>query len=495
MFLLTAFITSLNNKSPKVQTPSLLLFQQETKQTDNRLPISQTLSQTFSQTLSYQQLNQRANKIAHYLMLKNLGKGSRVGLCLERSIDMVASLFGILKAGATYVPLDPHHPRERLAYIIQDAQIDGLITTTNVAVSLEVTSPLTTTLYLDQDIYRIEQQSSENPTVPTCSADIAYILYTSGSTGKPKGVPIRHCSLSNFLASMAEAPGMKKQDTLLAVTTLGFDIAALEIFLPLVVGAQLVLTSLEVATDGEQLAAQLTAHNITVMQATPATWRLLLDAGWAGSPALKILCGGEALDLNLADQLVARSKEVWNLYGPTETTIWSGALRIDANILLGTMIPIGRPIANTQFYVLDRQQRQVPVGVAGELYVGGLGLSSGYWNRDDLTAEKFVEVEGLGCADLAQASSAHILFYKTGDRVRYRENGTLDYLGRLDNQVKLRGFRIELGEIESCLAQHPQVEQVVVEVATGENPQLVAYLTLIEESDKGEGNKKRDIRE
>ena len=427
------------------------------------------------ETLTYQQLNQQANRIAHYLSLQGITTGTRVGLCLERSTDMVASLLAVLKVGGIYVPLDPSHPAKRSHYIIEDAQIELLITTKRIA-EQSLVATTASTLCLDEkaDLIRLQSTNNISSTTPlelTQSESIAYILYTSGSTGQPKGVPICHRSLTNFLASMAQISRITAQDTLLAVTTLGFDIAALEIFLPLVTGAHLVMTAREITLDGEQLANHLADYNVTLMQATPATWRLLLNAGWKGSSRLKILCGGEALDVALAQQLLSCGCELWNLYGPTETTIWSGALRLDDQTLTQGIVPIGAPIANTQFYVLDAQQRQVPVGVAGELYIGGAGLSEGYWNRPKLTAERFVDVEWLSSR-----------LYKTGDRVRYRDDGMLDYLGRLDNQIKLRGFRIELGAIETKLTQHSSVTQAVVIVSEGNNPQLLAYLSVIEKN-------------
>ncbi|MEM9087124.1 MAG: amino acid adenylation domain-containing protein [Cyanobacteria bacterium P01_F01_bin.53] len=461
-------------------------FEKKATETPNSIAISFSagLELDTLSTLSYQQLNQQSNKIAQSLKRQGVIAGNRVGLCLDRSVDMVASLLAILKLGATYVPIDPSHPAQRSNYIVENAQIEHLITTNTIA---EQSTLKTTALLfcLDEQRDLIAQQSGENLPPVATSNDTAYILYTSGSTGQPKGVPIRHYSLTNFLTSMAELSAITADDTLLAVTTLGFDIAALEIFLPLITGAHLVMIPRSTTLDGEQLAAQLTAHNVTLMQATPATWRLLLNAGWEG-PELKMLCGGEALDFALAEQLLACGKELWNLYGPTETTIWSGALKIDEQILQQGSIPMGAPIANTQFYILDDQQRQVPMGVAGELCIGGAGLSEGYWNRPDLTAERFI----------AHPLTPSEILYKTGDRVRYREDGTFDYLGRLDNQIKLRGFRIELGEIQTRLGQHPNIEQAVVIVSDGDNPQLLAYVTLTDnESDEANYELTHELRQ
>ncbi|MEM6715425.1 MAG: amino acid adenylation domain-containing protein, partial [Cyanobacteria bacterium P01_C01_bin.147] len=332
--------------------------------------------------------------------------------------------------------------------------------------------------------------------------DLAYLIYTSGSTGTPKGVPIQHQSLTNLLTSMAQAPGMTAADTLLAVTTPAFDIAALELFLLLIVGGTLVIASQETVRDPQQLTAQLAQHDVTLMQATPATWRLLLESGWTGKANLKLLCGGEALELALAERLITCGQELWNVYGPTETTIWSAALRIESDTLQDGIVPIGKPIANTQFQVLDAQNRPVPIGVPGELHIGGLGLSPGYWQRDELTAERFIpnplgqgtgnrgqgignreqgtgnREQGTGNRGQETEAEPDSRLYKTGDRVRTRPDGTLEYLGRLDYQVKLRGFRIELGEIEAVLAQHPEVAQAVVTLRedSGKEPQLVAYV-------------------
>jgi acyl-coenzyme A synthetase/AMP-(fatty) acid ligase/acyl carrier protein len=304
---------------------------------------------------------------------------------------------------------------------------------------------------------------------------LAYTIYTSGSTGKPKGVEVTHQNVVNLLSSMAKKPGLAARDRLLAVTTLSFDIAGLELFLPLVVGAQVVLASKETTVDGSLLLKLAANSGATVMQATPATWRLMLEAGWKGTPALKILCGGEALPRELANQLVPCG-EVWNMYGPTETTIWSATSRVEAG---AGPVTIGPPIQNTQFYVLDKQNQPLPIGVPGELHIGGDGVARGYFKRPELTAERFVP-------DPFSRTSDRRL-YKTGDLVRYRTDGHLEFLGRLDNQVKVRGFRIELGEIECALAKIPGVRESVV-LAREDQPgmrHLVAYI-VADQSQKPE---------
>ncbi|MEB3357178.1 MAG: amino acid adenylation domain-containing protein [Synechococcales bacterium] len=429
--------------------------------------------------LSYQELDHRANQLAHYLLEQGVQPGDRVALCLERSAELVITLLAILKTGATYVPLDPTYPVERLRFILEDAQVALLITANVSGVGSRPTA-----------VRPCPYPSTHLPVHPSTlpPSTLAYLIYTSGSTGTPKGVPVRHQSLTNLLTSMAQAPSMTAQDTLLAITTPAFDIAALELFLPLIVGGTLIVASQDTVRDPHKLAAQLEQHDVTLMQATPATWRLLLESGWPGKANLKLLCGGEALDLALAQQLLNCGAELWNLYGPTETTIWSSALRIEASLLQDGTIPIGPPIANTQFYVLDSRQNPVPLGIPGELHIGGIGLSPGYWNRDDLTVERFIKAEGgekaEGRRQKAEIGEPFILhpssfcLYKTGDRVLTREDGTLEYLGRLDYQVKLRGFRIELGEIEAVLSQHPNVAQAVV-MLQGDCPQeaqLVAYV-------------------
>jgi amino acid adenylation domain-containing protein/non-ribosomal peptide synthase protein (TIGR01720 family) len=417
--------------------------------------------------LTYEQVNKLSNQLANYLIELGIQPETRIGICCDRSPEMIIALLGVLKAGGAYVPLDPAYPQERLEFILEDAQISILLTQSKILNLLpnNIQCICIDTMHNVETLHVTSLQQHHI----IDSNQIAYLIYTSGSTGTPKGVQILHRGLTNFLISMAQAPGITNNDKLLAVTTLAFDIAALEIFLPLIVGATLVLAPREVTIDGVLLANTIAQHQITIMQATPATWRLLFATGWNGKTDLKVLCGGEALDNGLAQQLLATSTQVWNLYGPTETTIWSAAKKLEVN----QPVTIGHPIANTQFYVLDEHLQQVPVGVPGELYIGGFGVARGYWQRPDLTAEKFIPTPN---SSLLTPN----FIYKTGDRVRYLPNGDLEYLGRLDNQVKIRGFRIELGEIESLLQQHPEIAQAVVIVREDEpgEKRLVAYVQL-----------------
>jgi amino acid adenylation domain-containing protein len=451
------------------------------------------------QPLTYAALHQQANQLAQILQNQGIGPGSLVGLCVERSPALLIGLLGILKAGAAYLPLDPLYPPERLAFILEDSQASLVLTQqTLLAILPPTNAPVLCldTLPLGSAHGEAHSPNSPNSSHPATLTALAYVIYTSGSTGKPKGVQISHRAVVNFLNSMAQTPGLTAADRLLAVTTLAFDIAGLELFLPLWVGAQVVIAPPELTTDGEKLAAYLEEAEITVMQATPATWRLLLAAGWQGKPDLKMLCGGEALTADLAEQLLPRGAELWNLYGPTETTIWSTVHRVET---VTPTIPIGRAIANTQIYVLDPQQQPVPLGVPGELYVGGAGVAQGYLDRADLTAERFInwelpildfhpgrsDMNGLETEKQPNLKSKiqnpkSTRLYRTGDLVRYRADGILECLGRLDHQVKLRGFRIELGEIEAVLLQHPAVQSAVVVAHTEDldNSRLIAYIVL-----------------
>ena len=417
------------------------------------------------QCLSYRELEHEANQLAHYLVERGVGPGVLVGVCLERSVEMVVGILGVLKAGGAYVPLDPEYPEERLRYILEDANAPVLLTQAGLVEKFSGVGG--EVVCIDRDREAIGLCASERPTERAGPEDLTYVIYTSGSTGRPKGVEVRHRGVVNFLTSMAREPGLCARDMLLAVTTMSFDIAVLELFLPLTVGGRVVIASREVATDGEALSRALEASGATVMQATPATWRMLVEAGWRGPEGFKVLCGGEALPSDLAGELVARAGSVWNLYGPTEATVWSTCYRIKDP---GEPVLIGRPIGNTRVYVLDRHGQPLPVGIPGELYIGGEGVARGYLNRPELTAERFVP-DPFG-------EDENATLYRTGDRVRYRRDGNLEYLGRLDHQVKVRGFRIELGEIEAVLQEHPAVGQtaVIVREERAGDPRLVAYV-------------------
>jgi len=417
--------------------------------------------------LSYAQLNRQANQLARRLEKFGIGPDKVAAVCLERSFDLIISLLAILKAGGAYLPVDPALPPERQALMLDDAQPTVLITETLLQPELpSVKAPI---FVVDQERAGLQSESAEDVPGGVMGKNLAYVIYTSGSTGVPKGVEIPHDALVNFLASMQERPGLNAQDVLVAVTTFSFDIAGLEIFLPLVTGAKLIFLSRDDAADGFRVLHHLTVNNATVLQATPSTWRMLLDAKWPGNPKLKMLCGGEALPRELANQLLAKGGELWNMYGPTETTIWSAAALVAND---NAPINIGQPIANTQLYILDPHLQPVPMGVTGELHIGGLGLARGYRNRPELTAERFI-------AD-PFSSEPGARLYKTGDVARLRAKGQIEVLGRLDHQVKIRGFRIELGEIEARISEHPQVKEVVV-TAREDVPgrkQLVAYLVL-----------------
>lgn len=412
--------------------------------------------------LTYRQLDKRANKLAHRLRSLGVGPNVLVAVSLDRSLEMVVALLAILKAGGAYVPIDPDYPPARRSFMLQDSGVRLLLT--QQALLPKFAPPPVNVLCVDHDWDEIEKESDRPPGVSMSPADLAYTIYTSGSTGKPKGVQIEHRAVVNFLDAMRRAPGLGAEDVLLAVTTLSFDIAGLELYLPLTTGAKIVLASREVAADGEALLRFIEQHRVTVLQATPVTWRLLLAAGWKRTPQLKALCGGEALPADLAADLLPRCAELWNMYGPTETTVWSTC----AHVTDAADIHIGRPIDNTEIYILDANRQPLPIGVAGELLIGGAGLARGYLNRSELTAEKFVP----------HPFKPGQRLYRTGDLARYRNDGTIDCLGRLDFQVKIRGFRIELGEIEAQLAAHPQVKQTVV-VAREDmpgDPRLVAYV-------------------
>jgi len=401
-------------------------------------------------SLTYGELNARANRLAHHLRGLGVGPESLVAVCLERSPAMLTALLGVLKAGGAYVPLDPTYPADRIAWVLEDSRASVVLRES------------------DLDQLDLSGESAADPEPLAGPENLAYVIYTSGSTGRPKGVAVRQRAAVNFLASMARQPGLGADDVLLAVTTIAFDIAVLELFLPLSRGGRIELVDRETAADGLLLIERIAGSGATVMQATPATWRVLLEAGWEGSPGLKVLCGGEALPPDLARELLARTREVWNVYGPTETTVWSAVHAVSE---VSGSIPLGEAIANTQIHLLGRFGEPVPPGAPGELHIGGEGLARGYLGRPDLTAERFVPDPFAPGARL----------YRTGDLVRRRtQDGALEFLGRVDHQVKIRGFRIELGEIEAVLGAQPLVREcaVVVREDVPGSRRLVAYVAL-----------------
>ncbi|MCB0020843.1 MAG: amino acid adenylation domain-containing protein, partial [Anaerolineales bacterium] len=415
--------------------------------------------------LTYAQLNSRANQLAHHLAALGVKRGDLIGLSMARSAEMMIGLFGIMKAGAAYLPLDPDYPLDRLHFILEDAAAPLLITQAHLRDKWDGFAGQV--VALDSDWTTIATQPVHNPAVAMSAEDLVYIIHTSGSTGKPKGVQLRHRNVVNFLTSMRQKPGLTAADVLMAVTTLSFDIAVLELYLPLVVGGKVIIASPEINADGALMAQTLVDEGVTVMQATPASWKLMLNNGWAGKADLKMLCGGEELPRELAEQLIPRGSELWNMYGPTETTVWSAAKKIEAG---DGPVPIGEPIANTQLYILDQHLQPTPIGVPGELCIGGDGVAAGYLNRPELTADRFVKNPFVDDPDA--------MLYRVGDLARYRPDGTIEFLGRIDFQVKVRGFRIELGEIETILRQHDGVKEGVVTAQDDPSgdKRLVAYI-------------------
>jgi amino acid adenylation domain-containing protein len=416
-----------------------------------------------TESLTYAQLNERANRLAHRLIAAGVTSETRVGIAVQRNADMVAGVLAILKSGAAYVPLDPEYPQERLAYMVQDSGLSLLLTQSHLQARLvgDAGVPL-----LAVDALDLSGEPSHDPAVPVHAEHLAYVIYTSGSTGKPKGVMVRHEALSHFILGMQQAPGLAADDVLVAVTSLSFDIAALELYLPLSCGARIVLASQETVRDGRALARLVEDSGATVLQSTPAGWRLLRAAGWPSAPlrGFKGLCGGEALQIDLAQDLHGLGVELWNMYGPTETTIWSSAQRV-----VEGHPGIGEAIPDTRLLVLSGDLQPVPHGAVGELYIGGVGLARGYLHRPGLSAERFL-------ADpFGQAGSR---IYRTGDLVRWTADGRLQYLSRVDHQIKIRGFRIELGEIETQLLAQPEVREAVVMAREGAGgARLAAYVS------------------
>ncbi len=426
------------------------------------------------QKLTYAELNSLANKVANQLQLLDIGESQSVAIYMHRSANLLAALIGVQKSGATYIPLDPSYPADRIAYMIQDSKAGIVLTDEDTFDQLQADHAKTLKL---NDLLQNAELTSINPITSIDSNALAYVIYTSGSTGTPKGVELSHRGLTNFLLSMAHTPGLNDTDTLLAVTTISFDIAALELYLPLLVGAKVVIASRETAVDSTKLLEEITTRNISVMQATPTTWRMLIEAGWHGGSSLtRGFCGGEGFPHDLAQAMLSNGLNVWNLYGPTETTIWSSAYQVPVDDQAKAYEDIGQPIDNTTMYVVDQSMDLCPNGVAGELLIGGEGLAVGYRGLPAMTAEKFIP-DPFGSKPGAR-------LYRTGDRALRQSNGILTCLGRIDHQIKVRGFRIEPGEIEVIIQQHPAVSQAVISVwepAVGDK-RIAAYMTRLDDA-------------
>lgn len=423
--------------------PLYELFTIQTQKTPNNIALEYV-----DKVFTYENLQKQTNQLSHYLKEQGIASGDFIAVSIPRSPELVISLLAIMQCGAAYLPLDPEYPKERLEFMLNDSKAKVLLTTKTLSASLPSSSP---TLFIEDAMSALNQYSGSQLSINVTPNDTAYLLYTSGSTGLPKGVPITHKNLVNFLCSMALEPGINENDRLLSITTISFDIAGLELYLPLIKGATLILANQETARDGRLLLELINKENISILQATPTTWSMLLESGWKTPLPLKALCGGEALPMDLAKELTAKCDTLWNLYGPTETTIWSSIKQIKTN---DTIITIGKPIANTQFYIIDEQGLLVAPGKIGEIAIGGDGVAKGYWNRPELTAEKFIENKF--------SNIKNNTIYRTGDLGKMLPNTEIECLGRLDQQVKIRGHRIEPGEVEQALIVLDGIKQAVV---------------------------------
>ena len=408
---------------------------------------------------TYAALEKRVAEICVAISAYGAAPGDLVGVCARRSFDMLAAVIAIMRCGCAYVPLDPEFPSERLRQMLDDSGLDLVLVDAHGAALLASENAA----LLELAAVTADAQFSAAPAIT--ENDLAYVIFTSGSTGRPKGVCIEHRNLTNFLFGMAKRNLVKPGEKLLAVTTLSFDIAGLELFLPLVMGGAVIIAGEEDTYDGERLKELIEQHNADVMQATPSTWRLLIEAGWRGRSGFRALCGGEKMPVDIARHLAGGCDELWNLYGPTETTIWSTCYRVKPD---DASIPIGSPIANTDIHILDKAGRETPLGIPGEIYIGGAGVARGYLNNPEFTAERFI-------TDPVNGGGAKI--YRTGDTGRRLPNGDLEYRGRIDDQVKIRGYRVELGDIECTISQHSAIEQSVCKITevSASDQRIVAF--------------------
>lgn len=427
------------------------LFKDKVKKTPNKIAI-----ECGNRLLSYEQLNIKSNQIANFLINKySVKKNDHIGIILNRSENIAITQLGILKSGASYVSIDFNYPEERIKYILDDAKCNLIITDCDV-------------YFPGYNFENLEYCFSESIIAPEISINpeqLAYNLYTSGSSGKPKGVMISHRNLLNFILSMKEKPGIEPEDKLLSVTTISFDIFGLELFLPLVAGATAIIAETEEIKDINKLVNLI--NNVNIMQATPSLWKLLIDSQWTGNNKLKILCGGEEMPKSFGNKLLHYGKEVWNMYGPTETTIWSSIYKVPEPI---EHITIGKPIFNTHIYILNNELNLCPIGIPGEIHIGGEGVGLGYYNNKDLTSKKFIH----------NPFNTSKTLFKTGDIGLLLQDGNIKYLGRKDNQVKINGNRIELGEIESIILEHPLIKNSLVDLwkIDDNSKKLISYITI-----------------
>ncbi|WP_166924923.1 non-ribosomal peptide synthetase [Flavobacterium poyangense] len=451
---------------PKDKTV-VTLFEEQVKRT----PDNPALKDDFK-TYSYTALDKLSNQIAeHLLSVYGQEDKTPIAVLLGRSADMVAVLLGILKTGRSYIPLDPNFPKDRLEYIIDNSQSQTLIYEKQYRLS---SSDAVTKLALE-DLLEVIKEYEGVVSEIISPKDTAYIIYTSGSTGNPKGVEIGHQSLVNFLTSMQSGLKFSATDILFSVTTYSFDISILEFFTPLLSGAVLYVAQQQVLSDAHLVVEKIEEIQPTIIQATPSFYQMLFNADWKGNKNLKVLCGGDLLSESLADKLVQHSLEVWNMYGPTETTIWSSMKKIEVP---GDASNIGSPIHNTQFHILDAFLNPLPIGFTGTIYIAGDGLAKGYYKNEALTKSKFI----------TNPFQEGTLLYETGDVGKWNAKGEIEFLGRNDNQVKIRGYRIELGDIENAILQYSEaLKEVVVGVKeVNSEKALVAYLVGTQEVDKTE---------
>lgn len=451
--------TQLDQIQPADPIASAPLFLEQFLQIVHQFPRSVAVRDADT-ALSYARLCEQAQHLAKVLLHGGVKPGDLVGVALPRNAHMSVALLGVWMAGATYVPLDPDYPSDRLAFMISHSGMTWVLTEPDIQAAVPSADSVRVLLFSS-----LLADAGVDVELPACQADLpAYVIYTSGSTGKPKGVTISHANLACFLASMALTPGLSRDDVFLGITTLSFDMSVPEQFLPFWVGATLVVLTRQNVTDGMALSDAIDQFGVTVMQGTPTTWRLLLANGWQGRRSMRILIGGEAVPLDLVQALLPLSAAVWNMYGPTETTVWTTCEPLSAPL---TAVSIGRPLANARVYVVDERGQRLPPGVAGELWIGGYSVATGYWREPELTAQRFI-------ADPFYPTGR---LYKTGDCVRLWADGRLEFLHRMDAQVKVRGYRIELGEVEAGLLSWPEVRAAtanVVDDNTG-NARLVAY--------------------